>query len=146
MSCILRVSGNHNFRIDEYLTFSKLNAYSIYRIGEKRKHRMKLNSEFYETNGFQIEVSNAEFDDFDQQKSDANTFLKENFDSLSQMRAYGLKSDNENSIYLDFAIENLYQDYYVQTKFLEPEILKLAGSLNIEIALSLYEPASDDEE
>ncbi|PRP66026.1 hypothetical protein [Nonlabens agnitus] len=145
MSCILRVSGE-KFKVDEFLLFSKLKAYSVCRIGEKRDHRMKLDSEFHETNGFQLEVSNADYNDFDRQKADAVNFLKQNYKCLGNINTYGLHTGKEDSIYLDFAIENLYLDFYVQTKFLEPELLQLAGNLNIEIALSLYEPDSDEEE
>ncbi|BAO55789.1 hypothetical protein [Nonlabens marinus] len=145
MSCILRVSGE-KFKVDEFLSFSKLNAYSIRRIGEKRDPRMKLDSEFHETSGFQLEVSNADYNDFDRQKADAVNFLKQNYKYLSTISTYGMHTGKEDSIYLDFAIENLYPDFYIQTKFLEPELLQLAGNLNIEIALSLYEPDSDEEE
>jgi len=140
MSCILRIDGK-NFKVDDFLKSTDLKPYKTYRIGEKMKIGKK---KIEDSNGCSFDLSNADFNDFEQQRKDATEFLKVNFDKLKTVFSFGL-SDNENPK-IDFGITTRMHEVGAQFDYLEPELLKLAGNLDFGIEISQYHPATEDYE
>jgi hypothetical protein len=141
MSCILSISGTE-FRVDEFIKETGLTPYAVFRKGEIHPRR----KEGHQYSGCKFDASKAEFDQFAKQKLDAILFLKQNFEGISRVQEFGLRLEEYPT--LDFAITTsmLDDDIYVQSDSFEPELLKLAGNLNIEIILSQYPPASEETE
>ncbi|GAA4841702.1 hypothetical protein [Algivirga pacifica] len=141
MSCILRIEGV-NFKVDQFLEVTLLEPYKVWHSGElvtpKRKHES-----LYTTSGCNIDISAADFDEFHIQKSDAIKFMIDNYDKLLKLPKFGLLESE--SATLDFGIYTRMFDVGRQTDRFEPELLKLAGNLNLTIALSQYEPATREE-
>jgi hypothetical protein len=133
MSCVLRIYGK-NFDVEGFLKETMLIPYSKFKEGDVMPFKWKGKSQ-YDSNGCTFDLSSADFDNFEQQKSDAIQFLRINFDSLLKLTKYGLSSDEVALI--DFGIE-LNDSLAVQGEYLPPELLKLAGDLNFGIMLSQY--------
>ena len=71
-------------------------------------------------------------DNFEQQIQDAITFLKRYQPELDELQKFlGVES-----VYLDFGVES--RDVFVQTERFPPELLRLAGDLDIAIEVSRY--------
>ncbi len=135
MSSVLRINGV-SFDVDSFLNETGLIPYLHYRTGEDIGFR-KRGKEKYETNGCYFDLSTAEFDNFEKQKSDTISFLAKYFDKLEKVRSYGLRP--EDIPIIDFAIESEMETYPVQNDYLQPELLKLAGDLSFGIKISHYE-------
>lgn len=138
MSCILRIDGI-NFRVDDFIKSTDLKPYRIYRKGDKIKVGKK---KIQNSNGCSFDLSKTGFKDFEQQRKDVIEYLNKNFLQLSTVYSFGLKNDENPTV--DFGIENLMMDFWCQTEYLEPELLKLVGNLNFGIEISLYRPNSVD--
>jgi len=90
-------------------------------------------------NGANYLVSEAEFDKFNEQKSDAISYLRKNSARLKMV----MSLPSLESACLDFGVEE--KDTFTQSSYLEPELLKLAGGLGVGIEISIY-PCNDSEE
>lgn len=143
MSCILRIEGE-KFDVDGFLEITKMEPYEKHRKGEKRLFKKTGKQLFFEESGCRFELSNADFNDFDTQRKDAIKFLNDNYKKLKSIYSFGLKKTEVPTI--DFGIENQIADFWCQSEYLQPELLKLAGELNFGIEISLYHPALEDEE
>lgn len=142
MSCVLRIEGS-DFKVDNFLKSTSLQAYKVWHTGEPVTPKRKNNSN-YTASGCNIDFSNADFDQFEVQKSDAIKFLTDNFDKLQKLSDFGLlKSESPR---LDFGVYTRMFNVGAQFDRFEPELLRLAGSLNLTIELSQYEPAEEEEE
>ena len=138
MSCVLRIDGK-DFKVDDFLKSTALKPYKIYRKGEKIAiGKRKLE----EGNGCSFDLSKADFNDFEQQRKDAVGFLKTHFDKLNTVFAFGLSKNEIPTI--DFGTTTRMHEVEIQCDYLEPQLLKLAGSLNFGIIISQYHPSTED--
>jgi len=143
LSCILIIEGK-KFDVDGFLESTKMQPYEKHIKGEKRPFKKTGKKPIYEESGCRFDLSTADFNDFETQRKDAIKFLKENFEKLKSLYDFGLKKSEVSSI--GFGIENQMADFWCQTEYLQPELLKLAGDLNFAIEISLYHPALEDDE
>jgi len=143
LSCILIIEGSE-FDVNEFLKETELSPYEKHLKGDKRPFK-KLNKPMnYETSGCRFDLSKADFNDFEVQRKDAILFLNQNYEKLKKLNKFGL---NKNEIpVIGFGIENQMADFWCQTEYLQPELLKLTGNLNIGIEISLYHPATEENE
>jgi hypothetical protein len=143
MSCILIIEGE-NFNVNEFLRLTELEPYEKHIRGEKRPFKKTGKTDIYESSGCRFDLSNAEFNQFDIQKEDVIKYLKTNLDKLKLIYSLGIK-ETETPI-IGFAIENRMAEFWCQTEYLQPELLKLVSELNFGIEISQYHPASEDED
>lgn len=141
MSCILRIEGD-NFKVHEFLKQTNLKPYIAYLKGDELGFtRRGINT--YEINGCSFDLSTADFDRFDTQKKDALNFLELHFEKLKLLPEFGLQIDEVPII--DFGIFTRMFDVAVQSDYLEPKLLKLAGELNFGIEISQYIESENEE-
>ncbi|KIA82474.1 hypothetical protein [Flavobacterium sp. AED] len=141
MSCILRIEGD-NFKVHEFLKQTNLQPYIAYLKGDELGFtRSGINT--YQINGCSFDLSKADFDRFDIQKKDALNFLEMHFEKLKLLPEYGLLIDEVPII--DFGIFTRMFDVTVQSDYLEPKLLKLAGELNFGIEISQYIQSENEE-
>ncbi|GAA5496221.1 hypothetical protein Rhal01_02403 [Rubritalea halochordaticola] len=126
--CVLRVtSSNQSF--SEQLRSSKLNHYLTFEKGEPLTPKSTKQRTDY---GFSIDVSKRAWSDLDAQIQDAIKFLDTHHTELATI----IESHESVEMTLDFPYEA--KGHFVQTNFLPLELISLAASLKIGIALSLY--------
>ena len=133
---MLRVLGDA-FDPDEFLATARLPVCSKFRKGEQASSRGRL----YETSGFNC-VASRDTEELHEQVPDAIAFLTTHADDLRTLADInGIESK-----FLDFgyACRLGSNGVALQGDYLPPELLRLAGSLGIGIALSLYPASSDD--
>jgi len=134
MSCALRIDLGE-LDVDAVMKIIRLEPVSICKKGEPR-FPSKPEKGTHLTNSVNFLVSDAEFEEFDQQKNEAISFLKNHQKDLRELidlpGVYGE---------LDFGI--CKRDVYMQCDRFPPELLILAGSIGLEIALSQYPPSDD---
>jgi hypothetical protein len=140
MSCVLRIEGEH-FRADNFLKETSINAYKVWKAGDAMTPKRKEPSH-HTAHGFNIKISDADFNQLELQCTDAIRFLSENVRHLQRLKEFGL-SETEVPI-LDFAIYTRMFQVGAQFDRFPPELLKLAGNLNFAIELSQYEPAWEE--
>ena len=129
MSCMLRVGGV-DLNVDRLLEFD-LKPDSMYRKGEPQSPKSKSKST-HPTSGVRYVVSNADFDQFEEQKKDAINFMRDNACSIREiMSAAGVDGAE-----LDFGIDK--RDVFVQCDSFPAELVRLAGELGLDIMLSQY--------
>ncbi len=137
MSCVLRASGDH-FDVDSFLAESNFEPCAVYHKGEQ-KHSSKKD-DLSASSGFTLDVSEAGFDDFNQQVQDATRFISENHIELVRLKSYlGIKS-----ISLDFGVNTNFDAAARSLRFPQ-ELIQKVAALNIGLEISLY-AVSDDEE
>ncbi|CAM3184801.1 hypothetical protein [Flavobacterium frigoris] len=141
MSCILRIEGE-NFKVHEFIAETGLEPYIAFIKGDKLGFKRR-GIDIYEINGCSFELSNADFDNFDLQKKDALEFLEKNLEKLKLLFKFGL--ENSEIPIIDFGIFTRMYDYQIQSDYLEPKLLKLAGELNFGIEISQYIKSEDEE-
>lgn len=134
MSCVLRISGI-DLSLKDLLRI-KLIPDSTWEKGVPRIPN-KPSAKRHTNTGASYLVSDADFDEFDIQKSDAIEYLKKNEKQIEE--AMKLPAVGEAS--LDFGINR--RDVPAQFDYFQPELLKLVGKLGLGIELSQY---SIDEE
>ncbi len=89
--------------------------------------------------GFNLEVSRADFSELARQVEDAVQFLNQHSAEIRRLRTFtGIEG-----VELDFAIEE--RDVPFQTDRFPSQLLQLAGSLGIDIAISRYPQAGVSE-
>jgi len=136
MSCYFRVVGK-KLLIDELLEKVDMEPCSVWHKGEPRltskpKGKKRLHS------GASFVASGAEMTEFNLQVEESIQFLEEFKKEIEIMVAYpGVEEAR-----LDFGI-NL-RDAFINSDYLPPKILALAGNLNIAIELSHYPPCNDE--
>jgi hypothetical protein len=135
MACYLRVYGDE-LNVKELISTLKIEPSKIW---EKGLPRFKSNPEKLNKNsGFNIVVSDAEWNEFEKQKAMAIDYLEDHKTILASVISYlGVEGG-----YLDFGIE--WRDEAVQSDSFPPSLIKLAGKIGLGIELSQYPP--DDEE
>ena len=123
MSCVLRIDVDGS-ELNHLLEQSAMPPYRVDRKGEP--------------SCIHFNVSDADFNDLKLQIVDAISFLKRNEDVLKYVMGHDGVSGGE----LDFGVER--RDVAVQVDRLPPELLRLAGLIDIGVTLSYYDPAEDD--
>lgn len=136
MSCILRVVGTK-------FDFKELGRMNLIpdstwekdapRLSTKPDGKKNTNS------GATFVVSDAEFDDFEQQKYNAIDFLKRNKHQIQEILNF---SGIEGAV-LDFGI--YWRNVPVQCDHFPAELVKLAGELGLGLELTQYPPDEDGE-
>ncbi len=135
MSCVLRITGK-DFDVDGFLKDTGLIPYIQYKKGDQRTYPKDQSVE-YDDNGCSFDLSEADFDNLEQQQVDAIDFLKTNFEKLKTIYTYKLYPSDKPTI--DFGIETRMKgDTVIQSDYFPPELLKLAGELGFGILLSQY--------
>lgn len=77
-------------------------------------------------------ISDAGFDDMEQQVKDVISYLKQHFDTLK------LVSGVKEVQYFNLGFGVDYANKFCQSMYLPPELVRLAGELGMSIELSLY--------
>lgn len=127
--CILHVDGE-NFDTHAFLSQTSLQPYDVYRAGDAVIPGAKK-ERYFDKNGFKIDVSEA--DDFDQQIEDTLVFLDKHREDLQLLVRLNIDAQ------LDFGISRKNpDDFPIQSDFLPPSLLILAGNLDIGICLTHY--------
>lgn len=131
MACFLRVSGEY-FDVDTACKTLKLNPKKIWRKGQPRykSNPEKLN----EWSGLNIEVSNAEFNEFDKQKNDCLEFIDNQSEILKRLSTY----QGVELFLVDFGIE--WRDVAVQSDYFSPELIGALAKVGLGLELSQYPP------
>jgi hypothetical protein len=134
MSCILRIGGK-DLDIDTFIEKSKLSPYKKRYKGQPRRDS-KPGGEKLADSYILIEVSNADFSEFQDQIIDSIQFLKSNKQKLLLI---AVTKEIEYAV-LDFGIENKIDniEVHIQSQSFPAELLKLSGELGIDIELSIY--------
>ncbi len=135
MSCILRIIGT-NLDIDHVQSEVTIDIDTFWKKGEPRFAQMN-DRKVHEKSGVTYLVSNAEFEEFEIQKTDAIAFMKRHFNELNKIHLL----DGLESAVLDFGI--LMRDVFIQSDVFPAELLFLAGQLGFDIELSQYRPSED---
>jgi hypothetical protein len=125
--CVLR-AASIDFHVDDFLAATSLHPCDVYRKDEPKGQTGKL----YDKSGITIVVSEASGDEFAQQVQDASAFLEHNRDEINRLQSY---VGNEEMV-LDFGIWS--KEVFVQSHYLPPELLRLAGESGVGIELSIY--------
>jgi hypothetical protein len=138
MSSILRTSGT-NFNVDQFLELSEFTPCAVYRRGEPR-WRSDPTGPQNDQSGINLVASDADFDDIAGQIEDTIVFLNQNMEKLQMLRSYPGVED----VTLDFGIRR--SDDPVQNIEFPSALLRLIGSLDIGIEISIYPIVNNDEE
>ena len=126
--CVLRVDGQ-NFAVDKFLTKSSLKPSMVYYKGDR-----KSSNRNYESSGFNVALSDAEFEDLKAQIDDAVIFLHKEKEELGRL----VKFTNVENVSIDFAISTPPEDIVVWTRSFPPKLLKLLGSIGIRLDFTIY--------
>ena len=137
MAAILRVDGK-DFDPDRFVADSALAPVQIYRRGEPRQGPGS-EGKVHTTSGLNFMLSDAEFDEFDQQVADAIAFIKFHRDELKRLRDFpGIESAT-----LDFGIRR--PDLVVQTNTFPSALIRRAGALGWGIELTQFPADTGDD-
>jgi len=133
MSCMLRVFGD-NLNIAELLKKIKLDPHRIWNKGDTNYDDTILSQSVAS-----FVVSNADMNNFKAQSIDASNFLETNrLDIQFMVQFHGTEG-----VILDFGIE--LRDVAIHSDYLSKRLLKAAAMTNVEIELSHYPCAKDNE-
>ena len=138
--CVLRVHGKQ-FDPRMLLERSGLPAYDSWREGEPRQIDAKRRGPTHDSSGFKVDVSRKDWTDLPGQIEDALRFLEHFRDELRAIVA----TAGVECVELDFpfAVRASEQSPLLQSVFLPPNLLALAGELGVGIEVSVYPPISE---
>lgn len=137
MSCYLRFCGDE-LNVKEIIKTLNISPSKIW---EKGLPRFKRNpNKLNRNSGFNILVSDAEFNEFEKQKKEAIDYLRKHQELLSKIMSYEGVDGGD----LDFGIE--WRDVVIQCDNFPANLIKLAGQIGLGVELSQYEPLDDDDE
>ena len=137
MSTVLRAYGT-NFDVDAYLQGCTLPVCAVKRRGEPVYPLSQPSGRRNEKSGINVDASTADFDDFSGQLEETIVFLQTNSEQLKRLS----KWPGIESLTLDFGIKR--RDAAAQCDYFPPELLRLAGALEIGIELSQYSIEDDE--
>jgi hypothetical protein len=124
--CVLRASGDE-FQPLHFLEDSGFVPCNVFRKGER-----KAEGRVWGSSGFTVVVSEASGGNFARQIRDAVEFLRRHQEELARlMKCAGLEDAR-----LDFGVSR--KDGFLQSSYLPPELLRLAGGLGIGVEISIY--------
>ena len=140
--CVLRVYGT-KLDATKFLEHSSLPAYDSWRQGELRRFGANFYGRTHDSGGFKVAVSSKEWTDLPSQIEDAVEFLETFRDDLRALVA----SPDVEQVWLDFPFASPASEKppILQSVFLSPKLLALAGELGVGIEVSIYPPVSVDD-
>jgi hypothetical protein len=124
--CVLRATGD-NFQPHKFLEGASLAACNVFRKGYRKAENLE-----WDSSGFTVVVSEAPDDNFSRQIEDAIEFLQKHKEDLARLRNCAGLED----VRLDFGVGR--RSGFLQSSYLPPELLTLAGELGIGIEISIY--------
>lgn len=131
MSGVLRAYGE-KFQVDDFLKTSDIEVWFVYHTDDKRGEGV------WGTNGFNAAFTEAEFEDFETQITDAISFLQTHESELKRLvQFYGVER-----VCLDFALAQ--RDEFMFSDTLPARLLALAGNFGIDIVMSYYIPSKSE--
>jgi hypothetical protein len=133
MSCVFRASGQ-SFEVDAFLRESALSAHPVFRRGSPR---LPGSGSLASTSGFNVAVSDAEFDNLREQIDDALAFVRRHEAEIRRLRSF----PGVETVCLDFGVP--WRDVVAQTDTFPPELLRVMGDLGIELTVSHYQASRD---
>jgi len=136
MSCMLRISGA-DLNVTTMLTQHALPGAQVWEKGAPRI----IKGKFHADSGVSVVVSEADFDQFDLQVTEATEFLELNASMLADIVAY----PGVEEVIFDFGIA-LYKDHLMLSSYLPPRFIQLAASAGIGIMLSHYACSDDNDD
>ena len=131
MSTMLRACGNE-FDVDACLNNCTLPVCAVMKLGEPVFPRSRPDGKKHEQTGINIDVSDADFDNYPKQVEEAISFLKAYVEQIRQLREF----PGVETLTLDFGIAQ--KDVPAQYIRLPNKLIQLAAALGLEIELSLY--------
>lgn len=138
MSCMLKVYDN-NFDVEAFLSESKWDEHDHFSISRKGKPISLGTNKLLKYSGFSFEVSNTDFKDFNKQQNDVTDFIEKNRQWFVEL----LKLSNRPRI--NFGIEGYPENDLYRTYRLDKRLVALCAEFDIEIDISTYFPARDEE-
>jgi hypothetical protein len=135
---VLRAAGT-DFDVDRFCAETRLPICQVFRRGELRRKSGDPGGPRRVRSGVNIGVCDDDFDDLARQTADSVAFLVANETSIRALCEF----PGVEVVSLDFGIKR--RDDYVQTVVFPSELVRIAGSLSLEIELTQY-PISDDGE
>lgn len=131
MSAMLRAAGD-NFDVEMYLGGCTLPDVSSYKRGDRKFPKSQPSGPRLQQSGIHAVASAADFDDFSQQVADSIKFLITYADEVRRLRNF----PGVEGVTLDFGISR--RDVVVQFVHFPAELVRLAGSLDLGLELSVY--------
>ena len=136
MSCILRVVGKE-LNVKELLKIHS--SPDTYWIKGQSRLLGKPNGSKHLRSGAHYCLSEADFNEFEQQKEDVIKYLIQNEDKMKAIQQLSGLDD----VYLDFGIEQ--RDVAIQSDYLPSELIQLAGKFGLGIRMSQFSPCEEEE-
>jgi hypothetical protein len=136
MSCMLRVFGA-DLDVKAMLAQHPLPVNRFWTKGEPRG----LNGKPHLDSGASVIVSDADFDQFDLQVTEATEFLRSHASTIAGIVAY----PGTEEVIFDFGIA-LYEDHVMMSSYLPPRFIQLAANAGVGIILSHYACSGDDDD
>ncbi len=136
MSAVLRAAGRE-FDVEAFLASSTLKPCRVYRRGEPRFPGALSGDKRNDKSGMNIPVAVAEFADLPGQVAEARAFLQTEAKEIRRLVTF----PGVEGVALDFGIER--RDVAIQCDRLPADLIRLAGSLGLEIELSQYPPKDE---
>jgi len=124
--CVLRASGDH-FDPQKFLNDSAFVPCNVFRKGER-----KAQNRAWASSGFTVVVSEASGDNLAQQIQDAIEFLRMHKEEVARV----MRFEGVEDVDLDFGVDR--KNGFLQSSYLPPEVLTLAGALGIGVEISIY--------
>ena len=131
VGCVLQVSGV-DFEPQSFLAGSSFKPCNVFQKGERRYK----SSSVWSSSGFAVVVSDEDGTDLESQVDDAVKFLRRNQQELTRLQRY----EGVTDIRLEFCVYRLLK--FVQSSYLPPELLVVAGFLRVGIEISIYDDDS----
>jgi hypothetical protein len=138
MSAVIRAYGAE-FDVDAFLVGCALPICAVKRRGEPVFAASQPNGRRHDRSGIHVPASNADFDEFSRQVSEAIKFLHANRDQILRLCSF----PGVDGVTLDFGIAR--RDVLAQFDHLPAELIQIAGSLRLGIELSQY-PVQENSE
>jgi len=136
MSWCLRASGE-TFDVDASIKHHPLDTIVVHRKGKPKYPQSRPDGPRNDQSSLNIVVSNADFDNIDQQIDDAIAYLsdKVNADKITKLMSH----PGVDGACLDFGVElNTNEEFCFQGFVFPADLTKLAGELGLDIELSIY--------
>jgi hypothetical protein len=131
MSAVLRAAGD-DFDVEAYLRDCTLPGATSYKRGDPVFPRSQPGGRRHQWSGVHAEASPADFDEFRLQVADATRFLSDHADEIRRLRNF----PGVEAVTLDFGIWR--RDVYVQCDHFPSALVRIAGSLDVGLELSVY--------
>ena len=130
--CVLRAYGTA-FNVDQFLKESSLSPCAIFRKGEKKSQRSKVE---YKKSGITVVASEASGEKISKQFKDALTFLKRHKSEIVRLK----KTAGVETVNLDFGVTLRigYKDCFWPGINLPEPLIQAAAELRLELAFSFF--------